>query len=173
MLILLVQRKHGIFDSSHTEVLNVKAYSYIDLIKIIIGIGIVFVVGKVIFEQTLYFSNFLHVSPFFISLIALSIGTNFPELSLAVRSIVSGKKDIAFGDYLGSAATNTFLFGLFTILSDGEVVTENNFLVTFAFITFGLALFYLFSRSGNKISRFEGIVLLLIYFLFVGFELAS
>ncbi|MBI2034290.1 MAG: hypothetical protein HYT11_00985 [Candidatus Levybacteria bacterium] len=173
ILVLLIQRKHGIFDSSHTEVLNVKAYSYIDIIKILIGVGIVFATGKVIFDQTVYFSQLFSVSPFFISLVALSIGTNFPELSLAIRSIASGKKEIAFGDYLGSAAANTFLFGLFTILSGGEVVTENNFFVTFTFITVGLTLFYLFSRSGNKISRLEGIALLLLYLLFIVFELAS
>lgn len=171
VVVLLVQRRRGVLDSQNTQVLDVKAYSPIELLKIIIGIGIVFGNGRVILDQTLYFANAFNVSPFFISLIALSVGTNLPELSLAIRSIASRKKDIAFGDYLGSASANAFLFGLFIILYGKEIIIENNFLITFSFIVGGLIMFYLFSSSQRKISRFEGVILLLIYFMFIGFEI--
>lgn len=166
VLILFIERKHGFLDRSNTETLDIKAYSYKDLIKILIGIGIVFVSSQIIVDKTLYFSAILNISAFYISLIVLSIGTNLPELSLAVRSIVFGKKDIALGDYMGSAAANTLLFGVFTLLSKEEVLTVNSFFITFLFVVGGLILFYFLSRSHTTLSRGSGFILFFIYLIF-------
>lgn len=171
VLLLLIEKKHGIFDKNNTQVLNTKAYSYEDILKVFAGIVIVFLTSSIIVDKTLYFANFFAVSPFYISLIAISIGTNLPELSLAVRSVIIGNKDVALGDYMGSAAANTLLFGVFTLLNEGEVVTVNNFYMTFFFIVLGLGLFYFFSRQDKNISRREGLILLVLYALFVSFEL--
>ncbi len=103
----------------------------------------------------------------------LSLGTNLPEFSLAIRAIISGKKDVAFGDYVGSAAANTLLFGIFTILNTGEVVTVNNFFRTFLIMVLGLGMFFVFSRSKHDITQKEGFVLLVLYGVFVASELAE
>jgi cation:H+ antiporter len=173
LLFYIIQRKHGIFDRGQTEVLSLKAYSFIDLVKVAAGIGLVFVSSDYIVHQTLAFSEYFQVPAFYISLIVLSLGTNLPELSLAIRAILSGKKDVAFGDYLGSAAANTLLFGFFTLLNDGEVITVNNFFITFVFIAAGLGLFYLFSKSERNISVKEGAILLSVYIIFVVYELGK
>jgi len=121
----------------------------------------------------LYFSNTFNISAFYISLIVVSIGTNIPELSIAVRSAISGKKDIAMGDYLGSAAANTLVFGILILLSGGAVSIINNFAITFVFIFGALSLFYLFFRTKSFISRGNGVLLLGMYILFVALELFS
>ncbi len=173
VLFYVIQKRHGIFDSEKAEVLQIKAYSFLDLLKVILGIAVVFVSSSYIVDQTIIFSQILNISTFYISILALSLGTNLPELSLAVRAILAGKKDIAFGDYLGSASANTLLFGFFTLIYDGEVLTTNSFLITFGFIVFGLALFYYFSQSKKDISIKEGIGLLVVYVLFVLYELSK
>lgn len=170
LLVFIVERKHGIFDRENKHLLDMKAYSYKDIAKVLLGIGIVFISSNIIVDKTMFFANLLHISPFYISLIAVSLGTNLPELSLAVRSVITGKKDIAMGDYMGSAAANTVLFGMFTLLHDGEVLTVSNFLTTFLFIATGLGIFYILSRTKNSISRSDGLVLLVIYVIFVILE---
>lgn len=167
LLIYIIQKRHGFFTKHSEEILNIKAYSYKDILKVLAGMCIVFVTSNVIVDKTLYLSQLLKISPFVISLIALSFGTNLPEISLAIRSVLSGKKDVAFGDYMGSAAANTALFGLFTLLNNGEVITADNFIVTFCFIVLGLILFYFFSQSEKNISRKEGVVLLMVYIAFI------
>lgn len=171
VLLLLIEKKHGIFDQNNTEVLNTKAYSYEDILKVFAGIVIVFLTSSIIVDKTLYFADLFSMSPFYISMIAIAVGTNLPELSLAVRSVITGNKDIALGDYMGSAAANTLLFGVFTLLYGGEVVTVNHFAMTFVFIILGLGLFYFFSRNDKTISRREGIILLILYGAFVLYEL--
>ncbi len=173
VLFYVIQRKHGIFDQHEAEALEFKAYSFMDLIKVSLGIGLIFVSSNYIVDQTIIFSKIFNIPTFYISLIILSFGTNLPELSLAIRAIISGKKDIAMGDYLGSTAANTLLFGFFTLLNDGEVITVNNFFITFIFMILGLGLFYYFSKTSKSISIKGGIILLVIYLIFVMFELGK
>lgn len=97
----------------------------------------------------------------------LSLGTNLPELSVGIRSLSSGKKEIAFGDYIGSAAANTAIFGVLTVVNKSDVIIPDHFFQRFIFIAAGLGLFYFFSRSKNNISRGEGLILLLVYILFL------
>ncbi|MBI4057803.1 sodium:calcium antiporter [Candidatus Microgenomates bacterium] len=171
LLFYFVERKKGVFDQENTHILEVKAYSFIDLLKVLSGVVIAFISSQIIVDKTLYFSEVFRISPFYISIIILSIGTNLPELSLAVRSVISGKKEIAFGDYMGSAAANTLLFGVFTILNGGEVLTMSNFVIPFMFISIGLGLFYFFSSVKDTISRNAGFVMLAFYIVFAFLEL--
>lgn len=170
-LLLLIEKRHGIFDKNNKKLFDIKAYSYKDVMKVVIGIGLVFLTSNIIVDKTIYFATMLNISTFYISLIAVSIGTNLPELSLAVRSVVTGKKDIAMGDYMGSASANTFLFGLFTLLNGGEVLTVNSFMILYVFTAIALILFYAFSSIKKRISRNDGIILLSIYVVFVVVEL--
>jgi len=166
-LVYLIERKHGIFNKYTEHLLTMKAYSYIDLLKILGGIGIVFVASNLIVEKTMYFADIFTISPFYIGLIIIAIGTDLPELTLAIRSVVSGKKELAMGDYIGAASVSTFLFGLFTLLHNGEVLTISNFFVTFIFISLALGMFYFFFQTKNYISRLNGIFLVLLYIVFL------
>lgn len=173
VLFYFIQRNHGIFDHEHKEVFSLKAYSFLDLVKVAAGIGIVFISSNYIVEQTIYFSSVFNIPAFYISLVILSLGANLPELSLGIRGVLSGHKDIAFGDYLGSASANTLLFGFFTVLNDGEVLTENSYFITALFIVIGLGMFYYFSKSERNISVKEGYMLLCVYIGFVAYELGK
>lgn len=173
ILVFIVQRKNGLFDQSNSRLMNVKSYSYKDILKVLLGIGLVFLSSHVIVEQTVFFANALGVSTFYIGLLVVALGTDLPELTLALRSVITGKKEIAMGDYLGAAAGSTLLFGLFTLLSDGEVLTVSNFLTTFVFIALGIGFFFFFSRTKQYLSRNAGFMMLGTYALFIIFELAS
>jgi cation:H+ antiporter len=140
-----------------------------ELGKMIVGIVLIFFASKFVVDETLYFSTLLSVSPFLISLLLISIGTNIPELSLTVRTIFMKNNQVAFGDFVGSAAFNTFLFGALTLIYGKTVYLTHNYLVSLFFLISALFIFYYFARKDHEITRGEGIILLLIYtaFLFV------
>lgn len=171
LLLFFIQKRKGLIDAVG-NISSTYRINYIDsIIRIVIGVVIVYFTSQFMVERTIYFSQIFQVSPFLISLLGLSLGTNMPELSLAIRSVLLGKRDIALGDYMGSAAVNTLLFGAFNIFNRAPIVINGNFYITFLFIVVSLALFYLFSRSKNNISRNEGIVLLSLYVVFLITEL--
>jgi len=142
-----------------------------ELIKIILAVGVIFVASKFVVDQSLYFSKILNVSPFFISLIFIAVGTNIPELSLVVRSIFMKNKQVAFGDYIGSAVFNTFLLGMLTLIYNKTVFLTNSYVVSLVFLVVGLVAFYYFARTKHSISRLEGLFLLALYLLFLTSEM--
>lgn len=170
LLLFVVERKNGIFDRDNSKILDIRAYSPKDIFKIFAGIGLVFIASNMIVDKTIYFGELLNVPVFYIGLIIIALGTDLPELSLAIRSVVSGNREVAMGDYIGAASASTLLFGIFTLLNNGEVLEINNFLTTFIFTLIALSLFYIFFKTKNYISKKQGGVLLCIYILFVILE---
>lgn len=169
-LVYIIEKRKGILERIKDNFIDNKNQVINDLVKIIGGVVVVFFVSKFIVDTTIYFSNLFQISPFLISLVIVSIGTNLPEFSLVIRALLLQKKEVAFGDYLGSAAANTLVFGLLVLANKGDVIVPNNFVQTFIFIAGGLALFYIFSKSKQDISRVEGLILLLAYVAFLIFE---
>ncbi|BCX14852.1 MAG: hypothetical protein KatS3mg088_535 [Patescibacteria group bacterium] len=138
-----------------------------ELLKIIFGVVVVFAASHFIVQETLYFASALSVSPFLISLLMVSIGTNIPELSLVVRSMFVRNHQVAFGDYVGSACFNTFLFGFLTKIYNQRFYLSNSYVVSLLFLIVGLVAFYFFAKSKNTISRLEGLFLIILYILFI------
>jgi cation:H+ antiporter len=141
------------------------------VLRIALGVIILIAASNQVVSSTQYFADLLQISPFFVSLIVVALGTNLPEISIIFRSLLSNKKEVAFADYLGSASMNTLLFGIFTVASDKTIYLPNHFAQRFLFLAMGVALFFVFSRSKNHISRLESAALLTLYLIFVFFEI--
>lgn len=170
-LVYIIEKRKGLLERIKDKLIADKDQVISDLLKIITGVAVIFIASKYIVDTTINLSDYFGISSFLISLVVISIGTNLPELSLVIRALLLKKKEVAFGDYLGSAAANTGIFGLLVLFNKGEIILPNHFFKTFIFIVGGLTLFYIYSRSKNDISREEGLSLLTIYASFLIFEM--
>ncbi|KKS06811.1 hypothetical protein A3K01_03600 [candidate division WWE3 bacterium RIFOXYD1_FULL_43_17] len=169
----IVQRKQNLLEKIETiqTSLTIDRKTHVlNVLKILAGLVIVFFGSEYIVRETISFSEIIKVSPFLLSIVVLSLGTNLPEFLLALRGIRQHKKDVAFGDYIGSASANTLIFGGLVFMNGGTVTLTNNFLQSLVFILIALVCFYFFARSKNTISRKEGIILVIIYACFVALE---
>lgn len=145
----------------------------IDLAKISLAGAVIFIAGKFLVNESIYFADLLSVPASLIGLILLSVGTNVPELVIAIRCVIGKHTDIAFGDYMGSAAANTLLMGLLTVFNGTFSLERSEFISTFFILAAGLLLFFIFSRTKNNLSRREGTVMLLLYALFIASQLVN
>lgn len=141
-----------------------------DGLLVVIGALAIFGASYLLVEQTVYFAGLLDIPSSLIGLVLLSLGTNVPELVIAIRAITQGRQDIAFGDYLGSASMNSLIFGFLAITNGGFLLEQTEFLVTTLLLIAGLVLLFLFARSRQRISRIEGILLISFYLCFVGMQ---
>lgn len=144
-----------------------------ELIKIIGGSLLIYGSSWVVVNQTVYFSTVFGLSQFFISLMIIGIGTNLPELSLIVRSLFMKSNQVAFGDYLGSAAFNSFLFGIFSLWHGKPITLTNSYAVSLGFLIIGLVLFYIFAKSKHSISKWEALGLFSLYVAFFTIEVIT
>ncbi|MEK7510767.1 MAG: hypothetical protein AAB582_00830 [Patescibacteria group bacterium] len=140
---------------------------YIDIAKILVGAAAVFIASHFLVLESVAVATHLSVPASLFGLILLSIGTNIPEIVIAIRAVLARNKDIAFGDYLGSAAANVPIFGALALFTGGFVVESSQFVGTALLMFAGFVLFYFFARSRSELTRREGIVLLLFYAGFI------
>lgn len=144
-----------------------------EVTKIVVGALIIYGSSWVVVQQTEYFSKALGLSEFFISLMIISIGTNLPELSLIARSLSMKSNQVAFGDYLGSASFNSFLYGILALWYGKPILLTNSYAMSLGFLIVGLILFYIFARSKNSISRLEALGLFSLYVAFFAVEVLT
>jgi cation:H+ antiporter len=170
ILFYFIEKKHGLMGIIIAKKDLFKKNFVVDAVELLFASLVIFLVSRYIVTETVYFSSVLKVSQFIISLIVLSIGTNLPEISLAVKAIINGKNEVALGDYIGSAAANSLFFGIFTLFNGGRVyLSVYSFRIMFLTLL-GLGVFFIFSRSKKDISKKEGLILLSIYLLFIVVE---
>ena len=144
-----------------------------DILGIIIGAVLIYAAGKILVDQTIFAAQLLDVPAMLISLLVLSLGTNMPELMIAARSLRAGHTEVAFGDYVGSAATNTLLFAVFTLMHGSFAIETKGFAPLFFVIIGGYITFFIFARIKNRISPLEGLSLILIYVIFTLFQISE
>lgn len=170
-LFIMFSFKQSMFEKVKTGLSKRKNNSLVFLLKIAMGIALLIGASNQIVNSTIYFADYFKISPFFISLIVVALGTNIPEISIIFRSVLHKKKDIALADYLGSASANTLLLGVFTLLYGKTIELPNHFFQRFSFLFLGLVLFFFFARTKNTLSRKESFLLLTLYVGFILFEI--
>lgn len=110
----------------------------------------------------------LGIPPVIVGLTIVSIGTSAPELAVSLISALEGNNDIAIGNVLGSNLFNSLMvLGVTAIVLPIVIVkkkVKSDFLINL-FVTillFILTFDGLFGSSTNRISRFDGLILVII-----------
>ena len=133
-------------------------------------IGMV-IASKIVVESAEILMSAFHIPALVFGLFFLSVGTNLPEFSLALQAIARGRRDIAFGDFLGSSVANTFILGVLGILAPFQTTSYEGMMFTIMLLL-GVSLFFIWAaKSKQSISRQEGLGLLIFYGLFVVYQL--
>ena len=121
-------------------------------------------------KGAIWLAGLFHLSEGLIGLSIVAIGTSLPELSVVVTAVIKRYDDLAFGDIVGSNIANILL-----IMGAGAVIqpisiAENLLYTLVPFTIFmSLLIIILFNRSNHTIKRWQGVILLLLYFGFVAF----
>jgi cation:H+ antiporter len=106
------------------------------------------------------------MSPRVIGLTIVAIGTSLPELATSLIAAARGHADIAVGNVVGSNIFNILLIGGASAMTRPIDASMESVAVDLAFMGGLTLLAVLAMRTGRKVDRFEGTVLVLAY---VGF----
>jgi cation:H+ antiporter len=125
-----------------------------------------------IIRSVVYFANFVDVPLFFIGIVFVSLGTNLPELTFGVKSVMMGRKQMVLGNVMGSVVVNSSLvIGTVALIHPIRVTNFSPFIIGIAFTFLAAISFYFFARQENQISTKEGKILIAIYVIFILFEI--
>ena len=142
----------------------------ISIILSLLGLSLLFISTDFVVNYGTLLSAELILPSILIGLFMVSFGTSLPELSLELRMILTGRREMALGNLIGSVVANSTLVLGFTALIY-PIRADFLLLITSGFFMLLVAfLFMTFIESERTISWQEGLSLILLYILFVIIE---
>jgi cation:H+ antiporter len=139
---------------------------------LIIG-GLVLLVGggKLFVDSAVKLAVSFGLSQAVIGLTIVAIGTSLPELATSVVAALKKNSDIAVGNAVGSNIFNIFLIlgagGIVAPLPQGNISDIDFYVCILASI---VLLISGYAIESNKIKKIEGIFFVILYLMYIGFQ---
>ena len=165
-LIFYLYRLNHFSNHKHIEITHSNRISR-STILVVVGIVGILIASHWIVEITLDLLNYIQVSRLAIGLVVFSIGTNLPEISIAITSWRKKSSELSLSHLLSSSFTNVLVLGILALMRPIIFDTNSAFWIVALFVGVILILFTYFYHSGKKLDRREGAILLAGYILFI------
>ncbi|MFZ9056689.1 MAG: calcium/sodium antiporter [Flavobacteriaceae bacterium] len=140
------------------------------LLFLLIGGAALWLGSELLIYGAVHLAQSMGVSERVISISIVSIGTSIPELSASIIAVINKEKAISLGNLLGSNIFNIMaVLGITSLIIPVEVV-DKGLLTNDLYWMIGIALLILplvFFPSGRRLDRVDGIILLVLYGLFL------
>ena len=161
---LFYSRKHG--EGPNLELEEQPKHWAIDMLAIIGGLVVLVFASQLLVNNAVSIAKELGLSEAVIGLTIVAAGTSMPELATSIVAAFKRKTDIAIGNIVGSNLFNILaIAGSCSLIHPIEAknVNDIDLLVMLAISALLLPLV----KSGQKISRTEGFVLILLYVIYM------
>ncbi|OYT55208.1 MAG: hypothetical protein B6U72_00205 [Candidatus Altiarchaeales archaeon ex4484_2] len=145
---------------------------YVGIFMAIVCVCLLYVSANIVVDASrIIAEKYLMVPPILVGLLMLSFGTTLPELTFETRAIFMKHQYMALGDLIGSVILNSSLvLGVTSIIC--PITADPMIFMTSAFFLVVVAfLFMTFVEAEGHILWQEGVALILLYVLFLIFEL--
>lgn len=161
---LFYSRKHG--EGPNLELEEQPKHWAVDTLAIIGGLAVLVCASRLLVDNAVSIAKELGMSEAVIGLTIIAAGTSMPELATSIVAAYKRKTDIAIGNIVGSSLFNILaIAGSCSLIHPIEAKNINHIdlLVMLAISVLLLPLV----KSGQKISRTEGVVLILFYVIYM------
>lgn len=139
------------------------------IILTIIGLVGIILGSNFVVDSASAIAKAIGVSERLISLTIIALGTSLPELVTSVTATIKGEYDIAIGNVVGSNIFNIgMVIGVPIALLGGIGTIAFSYIDILVMIVSAFVLF-LFSFNDYRISRREGVMLLLLFIFYYGY----
>ena len=138
------------------------------IIWLIIGLVLLIASSRLLVWGAVGVAHEFGVSDLIIGLTIVALGTSLPELAASVIAARKGEHDIAIGNVVGSNMINLLaVIGIATIIAPMNgipvEVLNRDWIVMFVLTIALLVMSYGFRNKEGKITRFEGMILVVCY----------
>lgn len=115
-----------------------------------------------------YFAKLIGAPLGIIGIFLVGMGTTLPEIYFSIRAGKSGHEGMILGNLMGSVVVNsTLVLGLVALIHPITIVDFSPYSIARVFLLITVIFFLFISRTHERISRKEAIILIIIYLLFL------
>ena len=129
------------------------------------GLGLI---GGTLVRSIIRLAQFLRMSEVVVSFLALGIATSLPELFIGIRSAIEGNPVLSLGNVLGSNIADLALVGgmIFLLARNLKISSKTTRRDSWLMVV-GAILPLVLMFVGAELSRFDGVVLVLVYIAYL------
>ncbi|HUS95423.1 MAG TPA: calcium/sodium antiporter [Hyphomicrobiaceae bacterium] len=133
----------------------------------VLGLVVIVLGGKLLVDGATQIARDYHVSEAVIGLTIVAIGTSMPEFVTSMVAAFRGHGAVAIGNILGSNIYNILAVGGATALVQPTIVPDRIIWIDNMVMVAASIALVLFAKSGSRISRPEGALLLTGYIVYI------
>ena len=140
------------------------------IIRSIIAVVGIIITSDLIVDSAVYIAEAINISQKIIAMTIIVIGTSLPELTITVLSAKKGEFDMAIGNIIGTNIFNICVVLGLPITIFGTVSSSAFNLVDMVIVLLAALLLFLFGRTDRKLSRREGIIMVItvvVYYIYM------
>ena len=141
----------------------------------VVGLGMLVVGSQLLVDSAIAIATILGASPLLIGLTVVAVGTSLPELATSVMASLRGESDIAVGNVVGSN-----IFNILIVLGVSSSTAPSGIAVPPTAISFDIPIMIAVALmcfpicfTASRISRREGVLLLVCYLLYTSYLVVS
>ncbi len=140
----------------------------IGLSLLLVLIGLVGVVGgaQLVVSSASTIARAIGISDRLISLTIIAIGTSLPELVTTIKAAKRNESELLLGNIIGSNIFNICIVLGLPVALFGTITPESFETIDLVMLVGSAAILLLLARSGHKITRFEGLAMLLLFIIY-------
>lgn len=157
---------------SKTEKENTSKIEAKDVLFLILGGVVVYFSAEYTIVGIKGIAEKAMIDPDIISLAFIALGTSLPEVVVSMAAVKKGKHAIAVGNVLGSNIFNTYAVMSIPRFLGDLTISDSILTLGLPFLLVASVMFGIITLS-QKISRWEGMLMILIYICYMGELLAS
>jgi len=152
----------------------------LEIILLLVGLAVLVKGADFLIDHSAHLARRLGVSPLIIGLTVVAFGTSLPEFIVSLFAAINGSPDIAISNVVGSNIANIgLILGISAIVQVlpiqlSTLIYEMPFLLVSALLLLILSNNQnLFQQAGYSLGRIDGIILLVVFGLFLTYILVN
>ena len=171
---LLITMKKNESPSAEVEAIQIPMPWGKTILFLVLGILGLYLGGELVSNNAQTIAKAWGMSEAMIGLTVVAIATSLPELITSIVAATKKNSGIAIGNVLGSNILNIFLvLGISGLITPLQFDTKMNTTLYFLFGANALMLLFVFTGKGRKLSRFEGLLMLLAFAGFMSYTILA
>ncbi|MBQ3476239.1 calcium/sodium antiporter [Candidatus Saccharibacteria bacterium] len=138
-------------------------------ILVIIGLIGVVAGSQLVVDSASFIASAIGISDRVIALSVVALGTSLPELVTTITAAKRGEHDLIIGNVVGSNIFNICIVLGLPVILFGTISPESFEVVDIAMLIGSAIILWLVTATQNKITRKEGILMLVIFAIYYGY----
>ena len=139
-------------------------------IALLFALGLIMMIlgSRLLVDNGVIIAEWIGVPQGVISLTVIALGTSLPELVSSLTAIKKNHHAISVGNILGANILNIVsVIGISSIPNDIPILSQN-MRIDFPFMIVLLLILILPTIKKNKLYRFQGLIMLIVYLIYIG-----